>query len=556
MEDIVLLFLFSNMDKIILFEESQNKYVNSIYRDFNFIDKLPVHSDDIFPEKFKCLSTNQDENFYLENYGNKLCSLEKEYYLLVVEKKQNRISLKLFLGTRFRKVGQVFFRLKKQMRFITVDLEKGDVYFGEMFDYHKKRKCIKNLKKNYFLSDPINDLRSWVKSLCTNYGQNGSEIFEKALTIFMKEIDPQNKYNLSPHKRILKFYLDKKFIKYPNNFNVFYCNWISSDFRRLLKKNENKVVETFMKIHQLNGKNIKKALHNCSSLNVTLLKDSVILFGDLIMKDYQLILEILNFNINNGFSSLEERRFGDLKETFSKAELNRVFHIFKKVILEESLNFYTFSDHISMYLDLRSFGEKIKWYADDEKVKFVDEHLDWTNKIDYYKKGTYTRTYPKYFDNLDVIEVSKSKYFPILLKESSEYSYESICQSNCVKTYIGRPASIIISLRKDSEVSDDRATIEYYLKKIYDNVEIVRVQTLGKYNSKLTDDWDIPIEKLDKMVLGWVNNKEFETVKIEKICANGIKFESDSHFDERGNLTWTYKKNNSVDYYFQNDIFW
>ena len=47
-----------------------------------------------------------------------------------------------------------------------------------------------------------------------------------------------------------------------------------------------------------------------------------------------------------------------------------------------------------------------------------------------------------------------------------------------------------------------------------------------------------------------------QTVKIEKICANGIKFESDSHFDERGNLTWTYKKNNSVDYYFQNDIFW
>jgi hypothetical protein len=127
---------------------------------------------------------------------------------------------------------------------------------------------------------------------------------------------------------------------------------------------------------------------------------------------------------------------------------------------------------------------------------------------------------------------------PVLLMNSSSYNEESLTQSNCVKTYIGKPGSLIVSLRKD--FYGDRATVEYKFVKHGEYVIPLRVQSLGKFNNKLGEEWNEVLLKLDKVILSCVKDKKFETVKIIKECKNGVTLQSDSYWEE-DNLRWTYK---------------
>lgn len=526
------------MTKKNLYKKEFKKFDNIQFRDYNNFDNLLVHPDDFdFKFKFKSLKSNHDENFFIENYGNPLCSIKKYYFSIIVEQNEFKVSLKYFVGSRERKVGQPYFRIKKSMRFITVNLENGDVYSGDLLNFHKKKKCTKVLKKNCFLNDPINTMRTYVKNNLSSFDADGNKIFEEALYIFLKSIDPNNlSASLSPTKRLIKFYLDKKNIKYPNNFAIYFNKWVSQDFRKNLKKNDGKVVETIMKIFGFQGKTIRKALHNCKNHHLETLQASIKFFKELIWGDYNLILDILN--MSNSFDKFPDRNL------FSKSELKRIHKIYRECIQEETINSFTFSDHFRLYEELKKYGEEIKWMSDNDKVMFRDEHFEWTNKLEYYKRGIYKRTYPlEMVESLKSFEVKGVNHFPILLTETQDYSEETNHQSNCVKTYIGRPSSIIISLRKENEFGENRATIEYFFKKQNKKLVFKRIQSLGKYNSKLDDEWNLPLKKLDDIVETWTSIPEEDIVKISKECANGMKFSSDSYFDEDGNIRWTYNKN-------------
>jgi hypothetical protein len=216
-----------------------------------------------------------------------------------------------------------------------------------------------------------------------------------------------------------------------------------------------------------------------------------------------------------------------------------VFILFKQVFVHENLDSYTFYDHIRMYVELKGFGEDdLRWYSVDSKEDFRKEHLDWSDKLQHYKNGVYTRIYPEYI--YELISKPIDTYFPVLLNDTSSYNEESSVQSNCVKTYIGKCGTIIISLRKGSINSNERATIEYRLIKDDGKVKIERYQTLGKYNSRLDEQWNDVLFKLDEQLLSCIKDKRFETVKIIKECKNGVTLTSDSHWVEN-NLKWKYK---------------
>lgn len=534
------------MSKVKLFESEFSKFHNSVYNDYNTLDSFP-YSVDYFGSrlKFKILSSNDRDNFYIENYGNPLCSVRKYYFSISVEQNGPKISMKVFVGGRERRVGEPYFRVKKSMKFITINTELGDVYSGELIDYHKKKKCVKRVKKNYFLNDPINSLRTFVKNTCVNFDRDGNVIFEQALRVFLGRVDYNNNYvSLSPSKKIIKFYLDKKNIKYPNNFSVYFSTWVHENFRKELRKNGGKVVETVMKIYELQGKNVRKALHNCKNLQINTLKVSIDFFKDLIYNDYDLIMDILNMSFN--LDKLPNR------ELFSKSELRKIFIIFKDCIQKETVSSWAFMDHLRMHQDLKNYGENVKWLSGGKGISFNDEHLDWTNRLEYFRRGIYKRIYPKLiYNSLKTFSHLDSKYFPVILDHTHNYSEETNHQSNCVKSYIGRASSFIISLRKENELGEERATVEYHVKKSDSKIVFKRVQTLGKYNSKLIDDWDAPLEKLDNIISSWNFSENDCLVEIQKECANGQKFQSDSFFDEDGFLRWTKnkdRKNTFFDY--------
>ena len=498
--------------------------------------EIPIKKNQRLIYNEKEVSTTEES--YAENYGNPLAKVSKTHTMVVVEKEGDKVSLKLFWGFRERRVGVSWFKVSRNVEYITVNTKTGDVYSGYLHNFQKKRKATKKLSRNTFINGPIKGFNIKLRNAISPFIQNHFEVSNEAISIFMKEIDGiENFENSDFDERLFRFYLDKRGVKYPNNFYLYARELFGPEIRKELKKSDNRLVDAFMKRFNLSGKAIKKALHSCTSLNVHTYLDAKKLFGDdWVNQEPDFIVNILNSD--KGFPRSIPAEF---MSVISKEELRRVFKVFKKVFIDGEIDSYTFVDHIRMYTELKTYGETdLRWFSDDSNNNlFREEHLDWTDKLQFYKRGYYERIYPKYM--YDVIQKPIDDVYPVILDNSTNYNEESSIQSNCVKTYIGRPASLIISLRRGSEHSDERATIEYRLSMIDDKLKCDRVQSLGRFNGRLDESWTKHLLKLDEQVLSSIKDKRFKTLKLTKKCANGTFLESDSDWDDAGVLRWTYK---------------
>jgi hypothetical protein len=506
-----------------------------IFNDLTIIHTLqtPTKKHPLFVIK----KTFTDEKSYLENYGNPMCWVTKTYSMVVVEKTGDKVALKLFHGARNRRVGNTWFKVSCNVEYISVNTKTGDVYTGYIREYQKKRKCKKRIRRNFFVNDPISLMKSMIKNVINGYVLDKdklSNVITDTISKFMFEIDSQDDFGqLDFSQRLFRFYLDKRQIRYPNNFQVFAQHLVGPKIRGILKKNGNKLVDAFMEVQKISGRKLKNALHNCYGLNISLYQHARNLFGDdWLNQDEGMIVSLLNS------TSCPSSILPEFKNIISNEELKRVYSIFKKVYIDNTLDSWTFADHTRMYTELRLYGETdLRWMSENNKDEFRQEHLDWTDKIQFYRQGFYNRFYPQYFVNM--IQNKIGEYVPILLTNSSQYNEESSTQSNCVKTYIGKPSSFIISLRKG--LYGERATIEYQLSKTGDKVEVKRTQSLGRFNNKLEEEWNDVLFKLDEIVVSSVKDKRFETVQITKECKNGVILNSDSYFDHGGKLRWAYK---------------
>jgi hypothetical protein len=365
------------------------------------------------------------------------------------------------------------------------------------------------------------------------------------MSIFIETIDPINNFGqLTNNQRLFKFHLNKKGVKFPNNFHIYANEWFGPNIKKILRKTDNRMVDAVMLHRELSGKQIKKALHNCDDLNIGMLNWARNTFNDdWVNQDYELILGCLNSIIT--YYPTQE----NFKQFVTNEELKRVYKLFRHAIIYGTLDTHTFYDHIRFYCELKLFEPNIKWMAsDDNKSDFRYEHLDWVDKLQSYRNGTYYRKYPDY--TYDLIEkpitFGDEVYHPVVLDNSKNYNEESLVQSNCVKTYIGKAGSIIISLRKGGVDSEKRATIEYQITKslMNENIHINRVQSLGRFNMKLSDEWKEVLLKLDERMLYYIHEFEFDTVKIKKILKSGLEFESSSYWKSDGRLAWDDKEIN------------
>jgi hypothetical protein len=342
---------------------------------------------------FKMESSDTTEECFVKNFANPLYSVMMEYVMVVVEKNGDKIAIKMFQGYKHIREGNVWFKVNKNVNYISVNTRTGDVYHGYIHGYQKKRKCIKSIRRNCFINDPLNSLKSQIKNALTHYSDKAYDEVIMAFSEFMLNIDQRvNFEKLNFSDRLFRFYLNKRGIKYPNNFNI-YCNELfGPEIKKLIKKKNNRMVDAVMYKHGLSGKKIKKALHECTNLNISLYNSARKLFGDdWLNQDENVILDLLN-SVIGGF--VTPQLFIELVTT---EELKRVYSLFKQSFIHQNLDTFSFLDHIRMYTELKMFGEhNLKWYSFENKDDFRKEHLDWTDKLQYYKQGTYIRHYPEY----------------------------------------------------------------------------------------------------------------------------------------------------------------
>jgi len=479
---------------------------------------------------------SKNEEMFVENYGNPLCLVRKEYVMAVVEKDGDKISLKMFTGAKIRNKGVKYFRVKKNVDYITVNLKTGDVYTGYLHNFQKKRKATKQIRRNCFIGDPLSLIKNKLRNNLQVFGttindKSVSNVVNEVVNKFIESIDQGSYEGLGIDERLFKFYLDKRGIKYPNNFSAYKQHLIGPSIRKKLKKNGGRLVDAFMDEKNISGALLKKSLHECHIINLDVYSYAKKVFGvDKLNQDKGAVLGLLE-----SVTHVNSPQTADLLvELISPSELDRYYQTFKEVFIYCNIDTYTLSDHVRMYCELRRYGADIKWMADgSNKDVFHQEHLDWTDKLAHYRDGVYTRIYPEVLHQLLSKDINGVK--PVLLTTSKEYNEESSTQSNCVKSYVSRPASIIVSLRNEEK---ERATIEYQVKKFNDEVIILRVQSLGKRNTKLSSDWDGVLFSLDKIMLSYIQNKNFELVKVIKENKMGMRFESNSMWVDYYSLVW------------------
>lgn len=507
------------------------------------------------------------EEHFVKEITNPLYYLSHRRLTLVVTKKDDKVTLKYFVYHRIKDVDKTYYKVGTSCVYYTYNYKKNLLYSGSITNYHKKRKFSKSVRVFDFGHEIYTDFIARITNLIndiTEYKTINNSVPVEAFKIFVSNI-PNVKYWTEVEalkysvRTIQKTYLLSRNVKLSDNWWLFSCRYPQPKTKHF-KEISDKYLDVIMKLNNLSGDKIKRVLHKLKhNFNPELFQWAVSIFGNdyISQKPDDILVDIFHSKeYPNGLINFE-----DIK---SKKERDNIFNIFMLVV-EGEINPQTFYDHFRFYKRIKKF-ENIKWKSQNYD-DFREEHLDWTEKHDFYTKGTYKRIYSESFVSFIETPINDGDdvYYPKVLTTSLEYNGESLIQSNCVKGYIQRPNAFIVSLRKNNLESDVRATIEFRVGEINKNIEFLRVQTLGRFNKTLDNDWNRPIQMLEGKIVMAIHLELFNLPKL--LCKIGnSEFIIDSEITESlpsfwygdkrftGHLSWNKDLNSLTPGVFINDI--
>ncbi len=451
---------------------------------------------------FDFLKSYSDEETFVKNYGNPLFRVSINRFKVVIETTEDKVSIKLFNYYKIRVEGRVYFVKKTNLIFLTYNIKTNSLYDGRLINYHLKRKCVKRIRRSILAKDPLQEIQDNIKLNLLNYTRGDSEYLYSDYEATQESIDIINKfiecipgiekYSDIPKYRLYKRYFDYGGVKIPDNWKTF-LRLYPQPRKKELKKVNFKYIDCVMSNFNLNGDKIKRILHKIEYFNHITLLWSFRVFGKeyIMSKPDDEIIRILETKY-----SLHTQVSVDVE--FKKSERENAYKIFK-YILNGEMDVNTFEDHLTYRKRLHSVNP-VKWKSSNLD-EFSNEHMDWSEKYSELTSTKYKRNYNEPFKKTLELPLSVEDviYYPILLTMTSEYNKESITQNNCVRTYIDKPESIIISLRESGNESLEKLTIEYNITKYSDNDTLFlnRVQTKYKSNLNPNEKWYNVLEKLD-----------------------------------------------------------
>jgi len=520
-----------------LFNYTVKKYQVSEYLDTNPIRPLKKEVDDDFWGTIETsLSSGRHTSYtpwgdytfkadydteekFVEHYGNPLAQVYLNRAIICVTKENDKVSFKVFNYSKTRRVAGKWFRLSTNCKFITFNYKTNALYTGSLVNYHLKKKCRKNIRRVLFNNDPINNMRRYLResfnSIVDKNKVDIPTIVNQVISTFVNAIPGTELYaDLLPEQRIYKRYLDAQGIKVPNNWFEL-MNTYPQPKKKDLVKCEYKYIDALMRVHKLKGDKVKRVLHNVKSFEgVNNFTNACLIFGEKFILNQpdefvQLLLEKAQPGFHNNIG----------KGLLTKKEFSNFFEIYK-LFQKGLVNNNVIEDHFRFYRLLDEM-EPVKWTSRTHD-EFVQEHYDWSEKYNHYTNGDFNRIYNQGFvDKINEVILTKDgPYYPEVLITSKRYNNESFFQNNCVKTYIKRVGSLLISVRRGEGDTEERASIEYNIVPlVWSNGEfefkLNRVQTLGKFNHRLDESWNDVLVKLDEKISAMEYEKLFDTLQIE-----------------------------------------
>ena len=482
-------------------EDSEEPLIDRLY---NYPFLLYKQTEWVFKRRYLDLDKS------LKDFGNPLCRVEISRYTICLEENEDKVALKLFITNKSRKPGVVWFKRKSDLYFISFNKNTKNLYHGYMGGYNTKKKSRK-INCNHFYNS-LNQIYGQMIPLTTtveNPEYPTAEIvnFQQLNEIYGKFFDligiqrKESYFDITDD--LYKKYVNDRGIKTPNNFLAFkQCG--NKPPQRLFKKNGMRLVETYMQHYGLKGDKFRKLLHQTPKVDFYDLKTLTDIFSIdfLIQRPEEELRVFVENNKSSHIGTLGE----PVKDFVGNISKKEKVNVYKCVLshFENGHGLHSINDHIRFYTEI-SKHEKVKWRADDT-ISFKKEHIDFTDKYDFYTQGHYDRDFDKSF--VEYIEqpfiMDGMKYTPVLFQTNNQYIEESSHQSNCVKTYNSNIGSIIISLRNEK---GERLTMQFSPNKM-ENGKVIwkNRQTRARFNENPSNEWEGPINVLEQrfsMVTGF-----------------------------------------------------
>jgi len=479
-----------------------------------------------------------DEKTFLENYGNRKTSVSLERVTTVIEEYDNKISLKYFHITKDRRVGSVYFRVRRQISYCTYNLKTKNFYFGDLITKNKqviRRQIRSNIFDGNYLTSLRLMIRRQVRELCdetiTEKNRISNKVSEEIIKVYFDLIKEKTGIHLdclsnNLDGELYKLYLSDNGFKYPNN----YYEYTGIRIPKKVYRKEINLIKIIMSTLNLKGRKIRTLLNQGKNIDL----QKVVTLYQMLGVDYFNELKDDVVQYENTPISRNLNYLMNVQNMYDKFQLNNGDKGRVVNILNDKVNFSLVADHLQMIEKLKTEYEhrfKMKFTC---RESFNDEHYDLSELINSYKKGDITIHY----GDLAVEKIEEPifgpdgiDYYPVVLLTSKDFNEESQIQSNCVRTYVERPNMVIISLRQGSGNSEDRATLEYRFRRN----EIIRTQSLGKFNKDLSPRYGMPLEVLDLKLKKLYHKDILHLPKMVKKFKSGRVIERNAIFKENEN---------------------
>ena len=502
-----------------------------------------------FTPKTEVLALGEKE--WLEKSVQVLNSALVRRTTVVLEKNEDKVKLSMFNFRKSRQVGHRYFAKGSKDIHITFNLKTKNFYITNSHFAHRRRTT--STTKNDF-SKIINQIHSLTFTnpfdpLVHPETQRGTTTPPnvnalKALIGLVEELELDitvlpNSMN-SPGdllgRIIMEWFIKVWKIKTPNDYTYYLLKHYPG-IKKLRKYNMS-LIHTILGERGLKGKFYNKLLNLEPEINVTDLHLLQRILGDAGVKRISTHILAYSKTFEDTKSTQPEHLITNVGycDKLSKYENNNIINIYNSCTDPTRISGFIdlLLDHFKIKNKLQGYGV-IKNIKSKTLDKFNDEHSDWSNLLHGCERTTQVNyLYPDNFlTHIEKpIDLDCDKYFVKVLKDDNDYFKEGQIQHHCIRTYLDRYKSIIISVRKNHESGMERMTCEFNRVlswkgwKLEDRERDVgggeyNAPTLSqarmKYNNIPQGDWEVVMKLLRKEFLDYSCKPKNNTMPIIKI---------------------------------------
>jgi len=458
------------------------KYNNDYNKNTEYFDCTNQIKCDNIHHTFKTNNTNVIKKLYPDPFAE--IDSETKHYKII--KDGDKIKIIIKTHSNIRKVNRKFFKESYHMSMLMFNTATNNITACEI---------IKNGKKKVVK----------IRTNCFNFIERVSaRLMDRRMPGWHEAIMTAVNIDITCPETILYNFVKIKQIKTPNEYFDLLKYYYPG--QKFLKKNDNKLIQAILDKQGVKSKRTNSIL-NMRPYTTTLsaIKAIVNLFGI----NYIQYIKIFDQMPNTPFSSPRDVKPYPINLISHNEKMNLI-NIINSLDIS-ILYLQEFDDHLFMISAIKNSGGKFKIKAKTMK-EFYSEHNLLTTMHELLRKGKYINI--TYSERLSILEIpilhENIAYTPHVLKTEHEYILEGCTMHHCVSSYITKPDSLIISLRKESE----QVTIEYDTK----SGDLIQKQFYC--NTIPPEDFNEPILTLSKKVKKLAKDNLLQRVNTEFIKIN------------------------------------